>query len=127
MFTNSPHLKVLAFGTQLMLRRLSAKVDKYEIEITSCSEAAEAAAKLGSQEFDVVIVDHFVKDADQICRNAVNITHVPVAVMMQEKFADWKALRRLEADGYIPDDKGSEELMARIRAYSRRRRVVHPV
>lgn len=127
MFKNNPQLKVLAFGTQIMLRRLISQVDKYEIEITSCSEAGEATKELNQKHFDIVIVDYFVKDAEQICRNAINITHIPVAVMMQEKFADWKSLRRLEADGYIPDDKGSEELMARIRAYSRRSRVVHPV
>ena len=127
MFTNSPKLKILAFGTQIMLRRLIAQVDKYEIEITSCTDAAEATNELSQKYFDIVIVDYFVKDAEQICRNAINITHIPVAVMMQEKFADWKSLRRLEADGYIPNDKGIEEMMARIRAYSRRRMVVQPV
>jgi DNA-binding response OmpR family regulator len=127
MFMNRLKLKVLAFGDDIMLHRLISQVDEDEVEVTGCSGVAEAVDKLSKEHFDMVIVDHFVKDAELVCRNAVNITRVPVAVMMQEKFADWKALRKLEADGYIPDDKGSEELMARIRAYSRRSSAIQRV
>ena len=117
---NRVKLKVLAFGSQIMLHRLNALVDEDEVILISCSEATEAAVKLINERFDIVIVDHFVKEAEQVCRAAINITRLPVAVLMQEKFADWQTLRRFEADGYIPDDKGSDELMARLRAYSRR-------
>jgi DNA-binding response OmpR family regulator len=127
MFMNRLKLKVLAFGNQIMLRRLISQVDQDEVIVTGCSEVAEAVDKLSKEHFDMIIVDHFVKNAEQFCHNVVKIAQVPVAIMMQENFADWNALRKLEVDGYIPDDKGSDELMARIRAYSRRGSVVQRV
>jgi DNA-binding NarL/FixJ family response regulator len=120
MFINREKLKVLAFGSPLMLRRFIAQVDPYEVTVVGCSEAAEAADKLYGGNFDMVIVDHFNQDAGLVCREAVNNTQAPVVAVMQEKFADWNALRKLDVDGYIPDDTGTEEIMARIRAYSRR-------
>jgi PleD family two-component response regulator len=59
MFMNRLKLKVLAFGSHIMLRRLIAQVD--EVVITGCSEAAEAVDKLSKEHFDMVIVDHFDK------------------------------------------------------------------
>lgn len=127
MFLNRRKINILAFGTPIMLHRLLVQLDKDEAEVTSYSGAAEAIEKMSSQHFDIVLVDQFVKDAEQVCRTAFNITRVPVVVIIQEKFADWKALRKLEVDGYIPDDKGSDELMARIRAYTRRHAPVQEV
>jgi DNA-binding response OmpR family regulator len=127
MFMNRLKLKVLAFGNQLMLRRLVSLVDEDEVAVTGCFAAAEAFEKLNKEHFDLIIIDQLVKEAEQICRYIASITCVPVAIMMQENFADWNALRKLEVNGYLPDDKGSEELMARIRAYSRRGAVVQQV
>jgi DNA-binding response OmpR family regulator len=127
MFVNRAKLKVLALGNQIMLHRLVAQVDENEVAVTGCSETAEVTERLSKEHYDMIIVDHLVKDAEQVCRDVINGIHVPVAVVMQEKLADWKALRKLEVDGYLPDDKGSDELMARIRAYSRRYAAVEQV
>ena len=102
-----------------MLHRLVSLVDEDEVTVTGCSEAEEAYLKLNHEHFDMVVVDHVAEDAAQVCREAADV-NVPVAAIMQEKFADWNVLRKLDVDGYIPDDKGSDEMMARIRAYSRR-------
>ena len=58
---NRLKLKVLAFGSHIMLRRLIAQVDEDEVVVTACSEAAEAVDKLSKEHFDMVIVDHFDK------------------------------------------------------------------
>ncbi len=58
---NRLKLKVLAFGSHIMLRRLIAHVDEDEVVITGCSEAAEAVDKPSKEHFDMVIVDHFDK------------------------------------------------------------------
>ena len=103
-----------------MLRRLMSRVDKDEIAVTGCNETTEAIDKLRKEKFDMVIVDNFVRDAEQVCLQTINYTQVPVAVMLQEKIADWSALQNLEVNGYLPDEGGRDELMARIRAFSRR-------
>jgi DNA-binding response OmpR family regulator len=121
MFLNTVKIKVLAFGNQVMLRRLVAQLDEYEFEVITCADSAVMIEKLSNELFDIVIVEHSAREAGFICSSAAGFGGVPVIVMMQEKFADWNSLRQLDADGYISDDTGSEELTARIRAYCRRR------
>jgi DNA-binding response OmpR family regulator len=114
-------LKILAFGSQIMLHRLTARVDKDEVSLTDCSEASAAENILGKEQFDMVIVDNLVKDAEAICQDVFDAAKVPVALMLRESGADWRKLRKLNVDGYLPDEAGSAELMARIKAFSRRK------
>jgi DNA-binding response OmpR family regulator len=127
MFLYPLRIKVLAFGNKIMLRRLISQVDKDEISITGCIKASEAIAKMNTEQFSLIIVDYAVADAEQFCRDVVNNTHIPLVVMIQKKYTDWKAMRKIEVDGYIPDDTGSDELAARIRAYARRNPAVQNV
>jgi DNA-binding response OmpR family regulator len=120
MFMNPLKLKVLAFGNKIMLSRLLSQVEEDEVSIIGCEEFSETLDKMNAEQFDLIIVDCFAENAGQVCQNAFHNTLMPVAALIQEKYADWNTLRKLEVDGYIPDDKGSDELMARIRAYSRR-------
>jgi DNA-binding response OmpR family regulator len=119
--------RILAYGTKIMLYRLSARLNKDEVILTGCSEASETIAALSKGLFDMVIVDHLARDAETICQAAVSSTRVPVVLMIRESDADWKQLRRLEVDGYLFDEAGSLEMMARIRALSRRKAVYQPV
>jgi DNA-binding response OmpR family regulator len=114
-------LKILAFGSHLMIHRLKARVDHDEVSITGCTEASEAFSFLKQDEFDIIIVDNLMKEAQSVCRNAVGLAKAPVTLILQEKAADWQKLRGVVVDGYLPDEAGSVELMARIKAYSRRK------
>jgi len=78
---------------------------------------------LETEPCDIVIVDNLMKNAEAICETAAVITRAPVALLLRESVADWKKLRSLEVDGYLPDTAGTLELMARIKAFSRRKPV----
>jgi DNA-binding response OmpR family regulator len=127
MFMKRLKLKVLAFGNQLMQRRLVSQLDEDEVAVTGCCEVAEVVNQLNKEHFDIIIVDHKVNEAERMCRYVRTLTRAPVAILMQENFADWHTLRKFEVNGYLPDDKSSEEFMARLRAYSRRGALVEQV
>jgi DNA-binding response OmpR family regulator len=116
-------LKVLAFGSQMMLRRLATQIDTEDISVIGCVEAAKAANFLSEEDFDLVIVDSLLPDSQTICQNAANLTSAPVTLMLRETAADWKKLRNLGVDGFLPEEAGNAELIARIRAYCRRKPV----
>ena len=114
-------LKILALGTELMLRQLENQLDSYEVSIFSYCEYSAIADLLKKEQFDLVIIDNRVKDVETICHEVVRLAAVPVAVMLREQMADWKQLSKLEVDCYLAEEAGRDELGARIKACSRRK------
>lgn len=115
-------LKILALGNQMMLRRLAFRLNREEISITGCSSVADATGILTREHFDMVIIDNLIKDLEAVCRNTATLAKAPVALILQEKTADWRKAQNLIVDGFLPDEAGSLELTARIKAYLRRRK-----
>ncbi|MBN1188715.1 MAG: hypothetical protein JXA46_03095 [Dehalococcoidales bacterium] len=113
-------IKILAIGSRTMLQRLNARLNPNEVSIKDCSSACGLPEILRQETFDMIIVDHHFHDTDTVCKNAVDAGRMPVAVMFNKSGTDWKKFRTMEIDGYFPDEADSPELMARIRAFSRR-------
>ncbi len=119
-------LKILVVGNPLMIRRLSSRIDDEKVTMTSCNTGSEAADWLAKELFDMVIIDNQVENADVICKEAAGAANGTVALMLREKAVDWNKVRGLNVDGYLPDEAGAAELMARIKAYSRRKPLSEP-
>jgi DNA-binding response OmpR family regulator len=114
-------IKILAVGCQTMLHRLTARLDQDEVSLKACSTTSEIPQILEQERFDVVIIDDLFNDTEAICQNANQAGKTPVAVLFRKTQTDWNKLRKLDVDGFFPDEAGRPELMARIRAFSRRR------
>lgn len=113
-------MRILAFGNGIMARRLTASLVNDEIEVVDPSEMREAVALLKQGRFDLAIVDSLIGEAGAFCHCVSELGCVPVAVMIREAQVDWRKLRPLDADGFIPDWVGRAELAARLRAIVRR-------
>jgi DNA-binding response OmpR family regulator len=113
--------KILAIGSAMMEKRLSAKVDQNAFEITGCRSLEDAADLLEYQPFDMVIVDNLINNARQICRSTAALSDSPVALLLQEKPVNWRGLEQLKVDGFLADGGTNAELMARLRALMRRK------
>ncbi len=118
---NKNKQKILAIGNPMMIHRLSAKIDPDDFVVTGCHNPAEAAEILEHLQFDMVIVDNLVDNARLVCRNTAILSSTPVALLLQEKPVNWKGLGALNVDGFLADGGTNAELMARIRAYIRRK------
>jgi DNA-binding response OmpR family regulator len=114
-------LKILAFGSPVMIDRITDMVNQEEVRITGYSEGSTGIALLEKEPFDMVIVDNLSEDADSICQNAICLAAAPVALFVRESGTDWRRLREVEVDGYLPDGTGKAEFMARLKTFFRRK------
>ena len=113
-------MRILAFGSEIMIRRLTASLAGDGTEVLGLSEMREAVALLKQERFDLAVVDSLIGEAGAFCHCVSELGCVPVAVMIREAQVDWRKLRPLDADGFIPDWVGRAELAARLRAIVRR-------
>lgn len=102
-----------------MLKRLSHKLDREQFILIGCSNQQEAAAILEHDNFDLVIVDNLINEAEALCRIISKIVRIPVTLLLQDKPANWHKLRSVTVDGYLPDSGSSLEFTARLKAYLR--------
>jgi DNA-binding response OmpR family regulator len=120
-------MKILFFGSNHMVRRLTDVMGRDEMNVVGISDEARALSLLDRERFDMVIVDSVFQASVDFCRNIAHLNRLPVAVMLQEKAADWQQLRELEVDGYLYDGAGKAEILARIKAVSRRMTVTYRI
>jgi DNA-binding response OmpR family regulator len=120
-------MKILFFGSNLMVRRLTDVMGRDEMNVVGISDEAKALSLLARERFDMVIVDSIFQESADFCRNIAHLNRLPVAVMLQEKAADWQQIRALEVDGYLYDGAGKAEIMARLKAVSRRKMAAYRI
>ena len=113
-------MRILAFGNEIMTRRLTASLSRDGVEVVGLSEMQEAVALLKQERFDLAIVDGLIGEAGTFCRCISELGRVPVALILREVQVDWRKLQSLDADGFIPDWVGRAEMTARLRAIVRR-------
>jgi DNA-binding response OmpR family regulator len=115
--------RILAYGSKITIRRLMELVISENIEICGYSQSEETLSYLEENAFDLVIVDHRAIDADAVLRTTFCFAEAPVAILIDEAITDWKKLRNLPVDGYLPDGVGSNEFLARLKTFFRRKPV----
>jgi hypothetical protein len=120
-------LKILAFASRITLMRLHELVKSEDILIRGFSDPSDTLTKLESEYFDMVIVDDRADNSEAVLRTTFCFAEAPVAVLLQESTADWRKLRNLPVDGFLPDGVGSLEFLARLKAFLRRKPVYQRV
>jgi DNA-binding response OmpR family regulator len=118
-------LNVLAFGSQIMLSRLNDLLETEDINIYGFSDPLKTLDLLGNVSFDLIIVENQAVNAEAVLRTTFCFAEAPVAILLQESAADWRKLRNLPVDGYLPDGVSKTEFIARLRALIRRRPIYH--
>jgi DNA-binding response OmpR family regulator len=105
---------------------LASVLVKQNISVVTAGSGAEAMRMLGREEFDVVLLDLGLPDRDgfDVCRELRARSDVPIIVVTaRSEEVDRVVGLELGADDYIVKPFGFRELVARIRAVTRRRPV----
>ncbi|MFC1947704.1 hypothetical protein ACFLXY_07290 [Chloroflexota bacterium] len=114
-------MKALVYGQKNMCNTLSASLKNEGIEMQKLGDDFYTAINLITEEkYDLAIVDSRSDNANQACRYIRENWDIPLVLVVDSLEADWKWLKPIEADGYIPEVKQSGELSARARALLRR-------
>jgi DNA-binding response OmpR family regulator len=121
---NTLKQKILAIGSPMMVRRLSAKIEPEQFEVTGCNNPTEASNLLEHEQFDMVIVDNLADNAEMVCKSAATAGGIPVTLLLQEKPVNWSNLGASSVDGFLTDAGTNAEMIARIKAFMRRKPIV---
>ena len=113
-------MRIIAFGSKPITKRLISALAGSDFELVNPSEMFEVVTLLKQDNFDLVVVDGLAREVEVTCRRIREVGSVPIVLMIEEGQPDWKEMRPLAVDGYIPDGVNGVELAARLRAVLRR-------
>ena len=113
-------MRIIATGTKFITRRLILALVGSEFELVCPSDLVEVITLLKQGKFDLVVVDSLAKGVETTCRRIREVGSVPIVLMINQKQPDWKEMQSLDINGYIPRGVNGVELVARLRAVSRR-------
>ena len=114
-------MKALVYGQKNIYNTLSASLKDEGIEIHKLGDDFKTANNLiADEKYDLAIVDSRSDNATKACHYIRENWNIPLVLVVDSLQADWKWLKPIEADGYIPVVKKSGELSARARAILRR-------
>ena len=113
-------MRIIAIGTKLMTKRLILALAGSEFELLIASETLEAIVLLKQDKFDLVVVDSLARGIETTCRRIRELGRVPIVLMIGQRQVNWKEIESLDIDGYIPQGVNGAELVARLRALTRR-------
>jgi DNA-binding response OmpR family regulator len=113
--------KIAAFGNTLSIERLCSSISNSAFIITRLTKIPEAIDVLKRENFDVVVIDSLNEEAQLACKSIAEISLIPIALLIKDKETNWDKICYWNVDGYVPEESGNTELIARIKAISRRK------
>jgi DNA-binding response OmpR family regulator len=76
-------------------------------------------------DFDVALIDSHHSDAKSVCMALYKNRNIPVVLVIKKTEANWKNYLGWKVDGFVAEECGKIELMARIQAIIRRKRYLN--
>jgi DNA-binding response OmpR family regulator len=116
-------LKVLALGRKTVTHRVAQALANSGIALTYKNDIAEAVALLKKEKYDLALVDGYMDELESTCYRITWQCRLPVALIINGKETDWNLLRRLDVDGFIPEEAGHTELVTYFTSIARRKDV----
>lgn len=113
-------MKALVYGYINKDKTLSAMLKNEGIETQTLSDDFITTKLHLEEKYDLAIVDSRSDNANNACRYIRENWDIPLVLVVDSQLADWKGLKSIEADGYIPDVNRGREMSARSRALLRR-------
>ncbi len=114
-------LRVMAIANAMTIIRLNTCLDSNSVDLIGLSKIPEAIARLHQERFDVILIDSLLEEAGETCHCICEMTRAPIALLVKETEANWKKLGGWEVDGFVAEGSSKAELVARMKAISRRR------
>lgn len=112
-------LKVLALGKRNVIGRITRALNGSDIAITSRNQVSDALNLLKKEKFDLALVDGYMDDIEATCYRITWLYRTPIAVVINGNQDDWDILRKLDADGFIPEEAGNVEITNYFTAIAR--------
>jgi DNA-binding response OmpR family regulator len=110
-------MKVLVIGNDLMVQRLKTALSLGDIEVyCPAVDIPLAPDFIHSNQFDLVIIDNQLSNAEAICNYVYDLVVAPVLLMISERNVNWKTIINFKVDGFLTREASNTELLARVEA-----------
>jgi DNA-binding response OmpR family regulator len=121
-------MKAMIFGRDLVAGRIAALLAGEGVDVAGVCNLSQVVALLEQGSVDLVVLDPSLEGSELLSRCLGEFGGASAVVAMSSSETDWERLQSLDFDGYIPEEAGNAETVARIRAVVRRRgRTVEPL
>lgn len=114
-------MKVALFGRRTVIQKVLDSLSGNGLVVAVAPKEPDKMSALSHIDyFDMVIVDSLADGAEATCRYLEDLQAIPFVLMVKGRQVDWRKLQQFDAQGYIYEGVGKEELAARIKAIMRR-------
>jgi hypothetical protein len=113
-------LKVLVLCCDIIQSRLKAGLKSEFVDAAFYTNCGDVLAHFERECCDIVLVDSLHEGASRICRFVYSSVPIPVALLVKSNALNWKNWGSWQVDGFIPEEAGNLELIARVRAIAKR-------
>ena len=113
-------MRALIYGNKSIDKSLSAILKNEGIETQKLRGDFITTDLCKEEKYDLAIVDSRSHNANKACHYIRENWDIPLVLVVDPLDTDWKHLKSIEVDGYIPDVTKDRELTARSRALLRR-------
>lgn len=101
-------------------KRLRSRLVAEEFELYFVTDIIEARRFQDSSKVDVILIDSLFDTSLEAYHFFCLQQQTPVVLLLHGPEVNWKTLKNLHVDGFIPENSGNPELIARIKAVARR-------
>lgn len=113
-------IKAMALSSRGSLKSLLQSLNDQGVDLVCTPGIGEAVSCVQGERFDIILVDSLLDGAANTCRSMFETGVAPVALLVRDKEADWQSLCSWDVDGFVAEDSGKTEIVARIKAIARR-------
>ncbi len=116
-------LTVLALGRKTVTRRVAQTLASSGITLSIKNDVSAAVSELKSGKYDLTLVDGYMDELESACNRITWQCRLPILLIINGSETDWNLLRRLDVDGFIPEESGNTELITYFTSIARRKEV----
>ena len=114
-------MRVIVIGRKRTVQKLVAFLAEEGIDAVGTSDGLDKMMVLQKQDmFDLAIVDSVAGEAEAVCQYIKGSWAIPLVLLVSKRQGAWKNMQALDVAGYLHDEVGNSELVARMRAMLRR-------
>ncbi|HSW58572.1 MAG TPA: response regulator [Dehalococcoidales bacterium] len=112
-------IRVLALGRKSVTRRVAQALAGQDLVLSLINNISEAVIALKKEKFDLTLIDGYMEELEHICTRITWQCRLPVILIINGQDTDWNLLRRLDVDGFIPDESSGSEAVAYFKSVIR--------
>jgi len=113
-------VKAIVCAREIMTERLVDLLAQQGVDVMTVTNMSQVASVMQGGNVELVVLDPLAIEAEALSSCLRAVSAGPVVIALSNRQTDWERLQSLAIDGYLPEEAGNAEVLARMRAVIRR-------